>query len=624
METNRSGATPGSEPAPFAEALASGWDGPLEGSQDRDQIERAVLDAALAPKGAAFSVAWLMIWNPRRERLEGWTVAGAPAESGAAAGPSVSEKTLDTERLRSWRGHSITPTRLDGAAGQAWSQGNAVVGDGGDVVMPWRGAAWVGAVPIRRGIGFYGLLIGEWSRVADDAERRCRLEAVGRSAARSFDRLDRAEEARRRSVRAASVAEFARASVSALNLAEALHLVARHAAQVTASRGSAVWRLRPETGLRLEVTHGPSGVRERIGRALQPLAASVCESVRPSVPTRVTSETLLAPDTAAQLSSLAILPITAYGEVLGALGVYDRAAPHPADRPEYDPVDIEFLSTLVDVFALVIDQAVRFEALRQAGLRCEALRARVRSEERLAVVGERASRAAAEARNPLASIGAFARRVHRELGETDPHREYLEIVVRETERLERIVGEPALQVPPEPAALALENVNTIVQDVLRETGEALVRRRVRLLKKLGPDLPTLLLDVARVRHVIANLLEHAVASVSVGGRIRIESRRVHPYVVVDVAHDGPRQAGDSLEQLFISFDSGTGEQPGLGLAAAQRIVHEHGGEIRVRSEPEWPSVLSFTLPIHDNQDRRLSRSERRGVRADRRSRSPER
>lgn len=624
MEPQRSGASSGSALPTFANGFATGSHTVHDRTTDRDEVEFSILSAALSAHGACFSHAWLMIWNPRRERLEGWLLAQAPIVDAMHSTRAPVEPGQEAERIRSWRAHSLTASRLDGAAGKAWEQGAAAIGSGGDVVTPWRGASHVGAAPIRRGTGLYGLVVGEWEEAGDAVSRTAGLEAVQRAAAAALDRFDRADEARRRASRATAIAEFSRTSVSALNLAEALHLAARLAAQITGSRGSALWRTRPDSGFGLEVTHGPDGAREQIARALQPLADAVGESGRPRLPARVTTETLLTPEITAQLSSLAVLPIVAYGNVNGALAVYDRAVPHPADRPEYDAVDIEFLSTLADLTALVADQAGRFDALRQAELRCDALRSHVRREERLAVVGERASRAAEEARNPLASIGAFARRVHRELSEADPHREYLEIVVREAERLERIVGEPSLQVPPEPPQLAIESVNVILQDVLRLAGESLVRRRVRLLKKLTPDLPALLLDVPRVHQVLVNLLEHAIASVPVGGRIRIESRRAQPYVVVDVAHDGPRRAGDSLDQLFVPFQSGSDAAPGLGLAAAQRIVHEHGGEIRVRSEAEWPSVISITLPILDNQDRRTSRSERRGIRLDRRNRRSER
>jgi two-component system sensor kinase FixL len=89
--------------------------------------------------------------------------------------------------------------------------------------------------------------------------------------------------------------------------------------------------------------------------------------------------------------------------------------------------------------------------------------------------------------------------------------------------------------------------------------------------------------------------------------------------VVEVAHDGARVAGDLLEQLFVPFASTRPGGPAVGLGVAQQVVREHGGEIRVRSDSEWSTIFSFTLPIRDNEDRRRTAPDRRHERRDRRS-----
>src|SRR5258707_3342340 len=106
-----------------------------------------------------------------------------------------------------------------------------------------------------------------------------------------------------------------------------------------------------------------------------------------------------------------------------------------------------------------------------------------------------------------------------------------------------------------------------------------------------------------------------------GGRMRIEPRRAGAAIVLDVVHDRTQPAGDALEQLFAPFGAASASGAALGLSVAQQIVREHGGEIRVRSEDEWSSVFSVTLPVLDNQDRRRG-PDRRGARGDRRRKSP--
>jgi signal transduction histidine kinase len=172
--------------------------------------------------------------------------------------------------------------------------------------------------------------------------------------------------------------------------------------------------------------------------------------------------------------------------------------------------------------------------------------------------------------------------------------------------------------PSSEGALRLESLNVVVQDAFSGAADVLARRRVRLVKKLAPDLPALLLDRERIRRVVENMLESALEAVGVGGRIRVESRRLGAAVLLELAHDGPRAPGELLEQVFVPFASQRPGGPGVGLGVAQQIVREHGGEIRVRSDGEWGTVFSLSLPVRENRDRRNGGLDRRRARADRR------
>jgi signal transduction histidine kinase len=147
----------------------------------------------------------------------------------------------------------------------------------------------------------------------------------------------------------------------------------------------------------------------------------------------------------------------------------------------------------------------------------------------------------------------------------------------------------------------------------------LVRRRVRLLKRLAPDLPNLLLDEDKIRHVLANVLHSALTSVPAGGRVRVETRAGGGMVQAEVAHDGPKNPGESLDRLFVPFSATRRYGSGVGLAVAYQVVREHGGEIRARSEGDWSSIVTIYLPVRENTDRR-GRPDRRAGRNDRRRR----
>jgi signal transduction histidine kinase len=191
-------------------------------------------------------------------------------------------------------------------------------------------------------------------------------------------------------------------------------------------------------------------------------------------------------------------------------------------------------------------------------------------------------------------------------------------VIREADRLDRMMADPALLAPPSRARLRMEGINALLQEALQQHAEDLVRRRIRLPKKLAPDLPPLLLDPARMRRVVDNVLAHTLEAVAPGGRVRVESRRVQHHVVVEIANDGHHAGGELMDQLFVPFALGGSGADHVGLAAAQQLVRQHGGEVRVRSDGEWSAIFTILLPVRENGDRRRSVQERR-KRAERRA-----
>jgi signal transduction histidine kinase len=608
-------AVPG--PASEASALAA----LLDCEADLDALERALLAVAVHPASGAARRAWLARWDERRGWLEGWRVREAVpddaslAQAIARARRAAPGENKATERVRRW---VASPESLDGALARAWSAGEVASGPGGELPSaPWAEEERIGIVPLRRGSRPYGALVLALGAETNDVV----LTALATAADAALAAQVRAAEARRRARHLAAVGEFARASVSASNVAEAVHALVRLAAQALGVPHAAIYRVRENGALALDLSHGPSATREPQARALQ---ASVGEALKAERPvTGCGAERLpgSAGEGLSELSTWAFVPITAYGVYAGVLAAWDGAERHPAS-PEWERGDVETLVALADQAALLFEHARRLEELTALERRREDLASRLREQDRLAAVGELATRVAEDARQPLASVAAFVTRVLRELPPDDPRREYLDVVRREAERVDGLLNEQLAYARLEKPRLRMQALNAVVQEALRGAAESLSRRRVRLVKKFAPDLPELLLDAERIRRVVANILTCALEAIPSGGRMRLETRRAGAFVVLDVVHDRVRQAGDALEQLFAPFGALPVSGAALGLGVAQQIVREHGGEVRVKAQDEWSSVFSVTLPVLENQDRRR-RVDRRVPRGERRKRSNE-
>ena len=603
--------------APALPPLATLFDRDLE----LDALERMLLELAVHPDGGGCARAWLLLFDARRGLLEGWrtaTAGGAESLVQALGRARRAAPAEDEKRVRAW---ADSPDALEGQLAQAWRGSTLACGpDAAQGATPWGGADRVGALVLRRGPRAYGMIVGTWTaNTGTDATMTERLAWLRELADAALGAQRQSAEAHRFAKQAEALSEMARAGVSAINVAEALHLLARLAVQATGLRGSAVYRARPGSEPRVEIAFGPAVLRDAFAGGFAGAAREACESGQSRIEDDSAHAPGLPPGIAGETSVWAAVPLGAHGRIHGALVVYDGLDRHPGE-PAFDRGDAAFLRTLADQAALLLELAEGGDALRRGERQRTEQAARMHELDRMASVGELAARVARESRNPIASISAFARRAQRELGEDDPQREYLEIVVREAERLEAMLQEQLRYAQLERPRLRMQNLNAVLQDALGRQGEALVRRRVRLLKKLAPDLPELLLDEQRIRRVVENVVAFALESVLAGGRIKVESRRAGDWVAVEIAHDGTRAGGDLLEQLFVPFAAGLHAGAAIGLGVAQQIVREHGGEVRVRSEGEWSTVFSFTLPLQGNEDRREGQ-DRRSMRGERRRRA---
>ena len=609
-----------SRPVPPGATL---WTAFFDPGLDRNAIERLALAHAVHSEGAGFRRAHLLAWNPDSQALEGRLCWSPPSEERTLEETLTAARWLasdgsDTDATRLLRALRFDLDDLERPIAQAWKRGRAAVLGPEIGPQPWSGAAELGAIPLRHGPKPHGMIVGEWDRRGHG--RAERLEALRSLANAGLAAHATAELARDMEARANALATFAHASISPINLVEATHLVVKLASEGTVSRGATLWRVHGDAKLEISTSYGPAGARERLARGLQGIAAACVADGKVRVVDRPCDDKEIPAEIGAQLSSLIVTPIGAHGQILGALAAYDRLGQHPSDGSRFGVEDVRFLSGLADQFALAARVASGDDAHRESERVRRDLVRQLGANERLAALGEMSARLAREARNPIASIAAFARRAHRNLTEEDPNRDYLEVVIREAERLEQTLAGQLPTAAPESPRLQVESVNALLQGVLRQAGEQLVRRRVRLLKRLSSEVPPLLLDAARLSGAFRNILEHALERVSLGGRVRVETRRVQHFVVVEISHDGHADPGQLLDDLFVPFHLQGGTETGLTIA--RQIVLEHGGEVRARSAGEWSTVFLLSLPIRDNADRRQAHADRRIKRDDRRHRAP--
>ncbi len=247
----------------------------------------------------------------------------------------------------------------------------------------------------------------------------------------------------------------------------------------------------------------------------------------------------------------------------------------------------------------VADLAREFNSMGQA---VEERQRDVVRAERLAAVGKMAATITHEVRNPLSAIGLNTELLEEELadiGANDEAKSLCRAIQKEVDRLTDITEEYLSFARLPKPKLHPHDVNAVVESMLDFQREQLGARGVQLDVQLAGAVPRIEMDDGQIRQALLNLIRNAADAVSESGnghvtvQTRMAGRKQVELVVTD---DGPGMTEDMVAKVFDPFFSTKEGGTGLGLALVQQIIHEHGGTIRVESEPGHGASFVVSLP----------------------------
>ncbi|HTJ46514.1 MAG TPA: HAMP domain-containing sensor histidine kinase [Kofleriaceae bacterium] len=208
-------------------------------------------------------------------------------------------------------------------------------------------------------------------------------------------------------------------------------------------------------------------------------------------------------------------------------------------------------------------------------------------ERRLASLGELSAVLAHEIRNPLASLKGNAQLLASMISDDKPKAKAAR-VVDEAVRLETLTNEllefvrtgELRRAPIDPSALLRDSAAAVSSSPELELDTSAAPERWSL-------------DEARLRQVLINLIENAVAA---GAPVRAIARTDRDTLVFEIIDHGPGVAADDAERIFEPFFTKKTSGTGLGLAVAKRVVEQHGGTIAVDRAPNAGARFRVTLP----------------------------
>jgi two-component system sensor histidine kinase PilS (NtrC family) len=226
-----------------------------------------------------------------------------------------------------------------------------------------------------------------------------------------------------------------------------------------------------------------------------------------------------------------------------------------------------------------------------------------RRQDRLAAIGRMAASIAHEIRNPLAAMRGSIQMLRSEVDSDSSQAELMEIILRESDRLNRIITDFLSYARPR----SLIQARVDVGDLLHQTF-ALLRHS----PEIGPnqtvteELPAAPIfaeaDEGQLKQVFWNLARNALQAMPQGGTLRATlANNSDNRLRIEFSDTGRGMSPDQVEHLFEPFSSTTGGT-GLGLSIVYQIIRDHGGTINVRSREGQGTTITVELPLATNTD----------------------
>lgn len=252
------------------------------------------------------------------------------------------------------------------------------------------------------------------------------------------------------------------------------------------------------------------------------------------------------------------------------------------------------ISPLSSEAGVVTGLVITFQDLTQV----RSLEETSRRQDRLAAIGRMAASIAHEIRNPLAAMRGSIQMLHSEVPNDSSQAELMEIILRESDRLNRIITDFLSYARPRSLVQARVDVGDLLHQtfaLLRHSPEIAANQTVEEEVPAEPLFAEA--DEGQLKQVFWNLARNALQAMPQGGTLRATlAKNSNDRMQIAFADSGRGMSADQVERLFEPFSSTTGGT-GLGLSIVYQIIRDHGGTINVRSREGQGTTITVELPM---------------------------
>ncbi|HKP45347.1 MAG TPA: ATP-binding protein [Pyrinomonadaceae bacterium] len=223
-----------------------------------------------------------------------------------------------------------------------------------------------------------------------------------------------------------------------------------------------------------------------------------------------------------------------------------------------------------------------------------------RRQDRLAAIGRMAASIAHEIRNPLAAMRGSIQMLRADMHGDSSQTELMEIILRESDRLNRIISDFLSYARPRSIVQSRVDVGELLEQTFRLLRHSAEISAAHAIEEEIPATPLLIdADSEQLQQVFWNLSRNALQAMPGGGKLRatVEANS-NQRLRITFSDTGRGMTPDQVEHLFEPFSSTTGGT-GLGLSIVYQIIRDHGGTINVRSREGHGTTIAIELPASE-------------------------
>ena len=220
---------------------------------------------------------------------------------------------------------------------------------------------------------------------------------------------------------------------------------------------------------------------------------------------------------------------------------------------------------------------------------------RLRTSEKMALLGQLAAGLAHELRNPLSAISGAVEILGSDVKPTEENLRLVRMATQEVERLNLLVEDFLILTMPIQKLTTQVDLGLIISDTVESFTKTIRRGNIEIINQAEKGI-YVQADSYRLKQAVWNLLLNSVDAMPIGGLIMIKSRTEENSAIIEISDEGKGVDENFISRIFEPFFTTKEVGTGLGLAIVQKVIEGYNGNINVISSRGSGATFVITLP----------------------------